>query len=59
MKGLNFPTCKKQGALFYTNPQIYKIHGFKCKHQLGLREKKKTKNKTKQNQTKIKKKFKV
>jgi hypothetical protein len=30
MKGLKFPTCKKQ------NPQIYKLHGFKCKHELGL-----------------------
>jgi hypothetical protein len=36
MKGLKFPTCKKQSALFYTNPQIYKLHGFKCKHELGL-----------------------
>jgi len=56
MKGLNFPTCKKQGALFYTNPQIYKLHGFKCKHKLGLRKNKINKIK---NQTKIKKKFKV
>ncbi len=54
MKGLKSPTCKKQGALFYTNPQICKLHGFKCKHKLGLKL-----NKRKQNQTKIKKKFKV
>jgi hypothetical protein len=54
MKGLKFPTCKKQGAFFYTNPQIYKLHGFKCKHNLGLK-----KNKRKQNQTKTNKKFKI
>ncbi len=54
MKGLKFPTCKKQGALFYTNPQIYKLHGFECKHKLGLK-----KSKRKQNQTKTNKKFKI
>jgi hypothetical protein len=40
MKGLKFPTCKKQGAFFYTNPQIYKLHGFKSKHKLGFKKNK-------------------
>jgi hypothetical protein len=51
VKGLKFPTCKKQGVLFYTSPQIYKVHGFKSKHKMGLKEK--------QNQTKTKEKFKI
>ncbi len=50
VKDLKFPLCKKQGAFFWRNSQTNKLHGFKLRHKLGLKKRRKQ-NKTKPNKT--------
>lgn len=54
VKDLKFPTSKKQGAFFWRNPQINKVHVNLNLNTIGA-----WKNNLKKNQTRTKEKLKV